>query len=108
MRRGAHERTERAFSRRHHPPPARQQQIGRALLRRLLGATPKGSAGCNTLAFARVNGAASSNLSPARLALYDTKRNDPAVPDALSNLSPWLHFGQLSPQRAALEAAKVV
>lgn len=26
---------------------------------------------------------------------------------ALSNLSPWLHFGQLSPQRAALEAAKM-
>jgi hypothetical protein len=26
---------------------------------------------------------------------------------ALSNLSPWLHFGQLSPQRAALEAAKL-
>lgn len=25
---------------------------------------------------------------------------------ALSNLSPWLHFGQLAPQRAALEAAK--
>jgi hypothetical protein len=26
---------------------------------------------------------------------------------AISNLSPWLHFGQLSPQRAALEAAKL-
>jgi deoxyribodipyrimidine photolyase len=26
---------------------------------------------------------------------------------ALSNLSPWLHFGQLAPQRAALEAAKL-
>lgn len=28
-------------------------------------------------------------------------------PQALSNLSPWLHFGQLAPQRAALEAAKL-
>lgn len=26
---------------------------------------------------------------------------------ALSNLSPWLHYGQLSAQRAALEAAKL-
>lgn len=25
----------------------------------------------------------------------------------MSNLSPWLHFGQLAPQRAALEAAKM-
>ncbi|KAG2438770.1 hypothetical protein HXX76_005312 [Chlamydomonas incerta] len=45
-------------------------------------------------------------LSPSRLSLYDTKRNDPATPAALSNLSPYLHFGQLAPQRAALEAAK--
>ncbi|KAG2453370.1 hypothetical protein HYH02_001594 [Chlamydomonas schloesseri] len=45
-------------------------------------------------------------LTPARLSLYDTKRNDPATPSALSNLSPYLHFGQLAPQRAALEAAK--
>lgn len=36
-----------------------------------------------------------------RLALYDPKRNDPNE-DALSNLSPWLHFGQVSAQRAAL------
>lgn len=48
-----------------------------------------------------------SFLSPTRLALYGTKRNDPTIPQALSNLSPWLHFGQLSPQRAALEAAKL-
>jgi deoxyribodipyrimidine photo-lyase len=48
-----------------------------------------------------------SFLSPTRLALYGTKRNDPTIPQALSNLSPWLHFGQLSPQRAALEAAKM-
>jgi deoxyribodipyrimidine photo-lyase len=26
---------------------------------------------------------------------------------ALSNLSPYLHYGQLAPQRAALEAAKL-
>ncbi|GLC37213.1 hypothetical protein PLESTB_000992000 [Pleodorina starrii] len=45
-------------------------------------------------------------LTASRLSLYDTKRNDPATPRALSNLSPWLHFGQLAPQRAALEAAK--
>lgn len=46
-------------------------------------------------------------LSPGRLGLYATKRNDPSVAPALSNLSPWLHFGQLAPQRAALEAAKL-
>lgn len=45
-------------------------------------------------------------LSSERLGLYDTKRNDPALPKALSGLSPYLHFGQLAPQRAALEAAK--
>lgn len=32
-------------------------------------------------------------LSKARLARYDEKRNDPTVPDALSGLSPYLHFG---------------
>ena len=42
---------------------------------------------------------------PARLALYGS-RNDPNVPDALSGLSPYLHFGQLSAQRCALEASK--
>ena len=40
---------------------------------------------------------------PGRLKLYE-KRNDPNVPGALSGLSPWLHFGQLAPQRAALAA----
>ena len=45
-------------------------------------------------------------LDPARLALYDSKRNDPGVPSALSGLSPWMHFGQLAPQRAALEASR--
>ncbi|KAJ1447996.1 DNA photolyase, FAD-binding/Cryptochrome [Pelagophyceae sp. CCMP2097] len=37
----------------------------------------------------------------ARLALFATKRNDPLV-SAASNLSPYFHFGQLAPQRAAL------
>lgn len=35
------------------------------------------------------------------------QRHPVVVLQALSNLSPWLHFGQLSPQRAALEAAKM-
>ncbi|GFH19611.1 photolyase/cryptochrome alpha/beta domain-containing protein, partial [Haematococcus lacustris] len=44
-------------------------------------------------------------LSPARLALYAAKRNDPNA-QALSNMSPYLHYGQIAPARAALEAAK--
>lgn len=43
--------------------------------------------------------------SKARLSYYHEKRNDPTI-DALSNLSPYLHFGQLSPQRAAIEAVR--
>ena len=45
-------------------------------------------------------------LSKSRLSKYATKRNDPSVPGALSGLSPYFHFGHLSPQRAALEASK--
>lgn len=45
-------------------------------------------------------------LKPERLSLYATKRNDPTVPQAQSNLSPYLHFGFLAPQRAALDAKK--
>lgn len=41
-----------------------------------------------------------------RIRLYE-KRNDPCVPQALSGLSAWLHFGQLSAQRCALEAMAV-
>ncbi len=41
-----------------------------------------------------------------KLSLYDKQRNDP-VSDGQSNLSPYLHFGQISPQRTALEALKV-
>lgn len=39
-----------------------------------------------------------------RLKVYD-KRNDPNI-DALSNLSPYFHFGQISVQRAVLEVKK--
>jgi len=41
-----------------------------------------------------------------RLALYDKQRNDPAR-DGQSDLSPYLHFGQISPQRVALEVFKI-
>ncbi|XP_011190789.2 deoxyribodipyrimidine photo-lyase-like isoform X1 [Zeugodacus cucurbitae] len=37
-----------------------------------------------------------------RLPIYSDKRNDPTV-NALSGLSPWLHFGQISAQRCILE-----
>lgn len=40
-----------------------------------------------------------------RLRSYGTERNNPTV-NAQSNLSPYLHFGQLSPQRVALEVMK--
>lgn len=39
------------------------------------------------------------------LAFYDLKRNDPNA-DGQSGLSPYLHFGQLSAQRVALEVNK--
>jgi len=37
-----------------------------------------------------------------KLQSYNEKRNDPSM-DAISNLSPYLHFGQISAQRIALE-----
>lgn len=40
-----------------------------------------------------------------KLAEYDESRNDPNR-DALSNLSPYLHFGQISSQRIALDILK--
>eukprot|EP00982_Pelagococcus_subviridis_P017214 31524-Pelagococcus_subviridis.AAC.3 len=40
-----------------------------------------------------------------RLKLYGL-RNDPSKPQALSGLSPYLHFGQISSQRCALEAKR--
>ncbi|ANM59329.1 photolyase 1 [Arabidopsis thaliana] len=42
-----------------------------------------------------------------RLKNYSTDRNNPIKPKALSGLSPYLHFGQVSAQRCALEARKV-
>ncbi|XP_020094541.1 deoxyribodipyrimidine photo-lyase isoform X2 [Ananas comosus] len=39
-----------------------------------------------------------------RIRNYDTDRNDPTKPRGLSGLSPYLHFGQISAQRCALEA----
>lgn len=32
--------------------------------------------------------------------VFDTDRNDPCNTAAASDLSPWLHFGQISPQHA--------
>ncbi|KAK6158054.1 hypothetical protein DH2020_005368 [Rehmannia glutinosa] len=43
----------------------------------------------------------------ARLKNYSTDRNNPLKPKGLSGLSPYLHFGQISAQRCALEARKV-
>jgi len=40
-----------------------------------------------------------------RIKNYNDKRNDPNV-EALSNLSPWFHFGQLSVQRSVLHVKK--
>ena len=42
------------------------------------------------------------NLLHDSLAGYDERRNDPTK-DALSNLSPYFHFGHISPQRVALD-----
>lgn len=42
-----------------------------------------------------------------RLRNYSTDRNNPLKPGALSGLSPYLHFGQISAQRCALEARAV-
>lgn len=42
-----------------------------------------------------------------RLKSYSVDRNNPLKPKALSGLSPYLHFGQISAQRCATEARKV-
>ncbi|KAJ9555301.1 hypothetical protein OSB04_009915 [Centaurea solstitialis] len=42
-----------------------------------------------------------------RLKNYSIDRNNPSKPEGLSGLSPYLHFGQISAQRCALEARKV-
>ena len=41
------------------------------------------------------------------MSIFSIKRNDPNNAEAVSHLSPYLHFGVLAPQRAALEAAKL-
>ncbi|GJR79069.1 deoxyribodipyrimidine photo-lyase [Tanacetum coccineum] len=43
----------------------------------------------------------------AKLENYATDRNNPFKPKATSGLSPYLHFGQISAQRCALEARKL-
>jgi len=43
-----------------------------------------------------------SNFCLKRLRIYGDKRNDPNL-KALSNLSPWINFGQISAQRCVLE-----
>ncbi|XP_053965017.1 deoxyribodipyrimidine photo-lyase-like [Anastrepha ludens] len=40
-----------------------------------------------------------------RLRIFSDKRNDPTI-NALSGLSPWFHFGQISVQRCVLEVMK--
>lgn len=45
------------------------------------------------------------NFVQNKLCNYDNKRNDPLA-DAQSGLSPYFHFGQLSPQRAALAVSE--
>ncbi|XP_075640054.1 deoxyribodipyrimidine photo-lyase [Castanea sativa] len=42
-----------------------------------------------------------------RLKGYSADRNNPLKPKGLSGLSPYLHFGQISAQRCALEARRV-
>ena len=45
-------------------------------------------------------------VTKARLGAYEKSRNDPNA-DAVSSLSPYIHFGQLAPGRCALEAGKM-
>eukprot|EP00899_Mesostigma_viride_P012529 jgi/Mesvir1/21277/Mv21675-RA.1 len=47
-----------------------------------------------------------SGFLTARIKLYATQRNNPCEPLAVSNLSPWLHFGHISAQRVVMEAKK--
>lgn len=42
-----------------------------------------------------------------RIRSYSTDRNNPLKAQGLSGLSPYLHFGQISAQRCALEARRV-
>ncbi len=45
-------------------------------------------------------------VTKARLGSYEKSRNDPNA-DAVSSLSPYIHFGQLAPARCALDAGKM-
>nr|XP_033814122.1 deoxyribodipyrimidine photo-lyase-like isoform X2 [Geotrypetes seraphini] len=58
-------------------------------------ATPGGTAGLRVL----------QSFIGERLKFFNTDRNNPNKA-ALSNLSPWFHFGQVSVQRAVLEVQK--
>ncbi|KAM9790039.1 CPD photolyase [Neosynchiropus ocellatus] len=58
-------------------------------------ASPGGAAGMSML----------ESFIDIRLKMFGTLRNDPNAP-ALSQLSPWLRFGQLSAQRVALQVKK--
>merc|ERR1712187_460576 len=40
------------------------------------------------------------------LGLCAKKRNDPNTPKALSNMSPYYHYGSIAPQRAILKVSK--
>eukprot|EP00213_Chloropicon_mariensis_P000313 CAMPEP_0197480958 /NCGR_PEP_ID=MMETSP1309-20131121/44295_1 /TAXON_ID=464262 /ORGANISM="Genus nov. species nov., Strain RCC998" /LENGTH=476 /DNA_ID=CAMNT_0043023065 /DNA_START=197 /DNA_END=1628 /DNA_ORIENTATION=+ len=55
-------------------------------------------------ALAALKGAEDSFLTKKRMNKYDELRNNPTIPGALSNLSPYLHLGQISAQRCAVEA----
>ena len=46
-------------------------------------------------------------LQKGRIGQFAQSRNDPNEPQAVSGLSPYIHFGQLGMQRAALQAIEV-
>ena len=46
-------------------------------------------------------------LQKDRIGQFAKNRNDPNEPKAVSGLSPYIHFGQLGMQRAALQAIQV-
>jgi deoxyribodipyrimidine photo-lyase len=51
-----------------------------------------------------LKGKEESFLTKRRMGKYEELRNNPNLPGALSNLSPYLHFGQIAAQRCAIEA----
>ena len=46
-------------------------------------------------------------LTKERLGHFTADRNDPNKPEALSGLSPYLHYGQLGAQRMAWDARQL-